>query len=122
MTFRKANSMPTNDTPRPGGLLGRMNAATLDYVTQMLTGFSAKLQNDLEVRLDQADECNAAILLSELCEFWGLSDTQRIQVLGSEAMRYVQLLEADHLSMEEGIWSLGNIDQETTYLTTGVHS
>jgi hypothetical protein len=88
-----------------------MNAATLDYVTQMLAGFSAKLQNDLEVRLDQAEECNAAILLSELCEFWGLSEAQRAQVLGPAALRYVQLLEADHLKLEEVVLSLRALDR-----------
>lgn len=101
----------TPDTPRLGSLLARMNMATLDYVTQMLTGFSAKLQNDLEVRLDQAEECNAAILLSELCEFWGLSEAQRAQVLGPAAMRYVRLLEADHLKLEEVVLSLRALDQ-----------
>lgn len=97
-----------------GRCFDRLHTVTLDYVTQQLVGFTAVLQDNLKVRLDQAEECNAAILLSELCEYWGLSDEQRAQVLGPEATRYVNLLEADHLTLAEALVSLQALDAEAT--------
>ncbi len=97
-----------------GRCFDRLHTVTIDYVTHQLAGFAAVLQHNLEVRLDQAEECNAAILLSELCEYWGLSDEQRAQVLGPEATRYVKLLEADHLTLEEALVSFEALDAKAT--------
>jgi hypothetical protein len=70
-------SIPQPDELSIGHLFDQVQAATTEYVTHMLASFAAKLQRDLEMRLDQAEDFNAAIFLSELCEYWGLSENAR---------------------------------------------
>jgi len=61
-----------------GRLFNKLDAAFKDSVTRMLAGFADQLRGDLDDGEDFHHlETDAAYLLSNLCEYWGLSAEQR---------------------------------------------
>ena len=70
-------------------------------VTSMLADFRQWLEEQLDEPLAFVD-LNGALLLSNLCEYLGLDDSQRAQVLGPDALQSVHRIEADHLSFATG--------------------
>ena len=75
-------------------------------------GVAEQLESDLDAALDRID-LNAALLLGDLCEFLHLSDhgprsaaeweAQRREVLGPQASAFVDLLDADRITLPE-VW------------------
>lgn len=65
-----------------------------DYLALRLTGFADQIRADLDDGQDLYDlESDAALFLSNLCEYLDLSTEHRAQVLGPLAAAYIDVLE-----------------------------
>ncbi|HEY4720954.1 MAG TPA: hypothetical protein VII92_03855 [Anaerolineae bacterium] len=73
-----------------------------DQMAAQLALFAEQLESDLAAVLDRID-LNAALLLGDLCEFLHLSKAQRCEVLGPQASAFVDLLDADRITLPE-VW------------------
>jgi hypothetical protein len=73
-----------------------------DQMAAQLALFAEQLESDLAAVLDRID-LNAALLLGDLCEFLHLSEAQRREVLGPQASAFVDLLDADRITLPE-VW------------------
>lgn len=71
------------------------------YLALHLTGFANYLRAELEDDQDlQHFETDAALLLSNLCEYLKLTDEHRAQVLGPQPAAYVAVLEGNYPTVE----------------------
>jgi hypothetical protein len=62
-------------------------------LTVLLADFRKHLERESGSRIEQLD-MNSAEILSDLCNFLGLSDKNRRIVLGKDGAQYVDLIEA----------------------------
>jgi hypothetical protein len=72
-------------------------------------GVAEQLESDLDAALDRID-LNAALLLGDLCEFLHLSAAQRREVLGPQASGFVDLLDADRITLPEVLLAVQQLD------------
>ena len=72
-------------------------------------GVAEQLESDLAAALDRID-LNAALLLGDLCEFLHLSEAQRREVLGPQASAFVDLLDADRITLPEVLLAVQPLD------------
>ena len=80
-----------------------------DQMAAQLTIFAEQLESDLAAALDRID-LNAALLLGDLCEFLHLSAAQRRKVLGPQAGGFVDLLDADRITLPEVLLAVQQLD------------
>jgi len=62
-----------------------VKAIRYDSMTDLLTHFRQILENENGKPIQELDNVNAAMILSDLCVFLGLSGQNRRKVLGAEA-------------------------------------
>ena len=74
----------------------------------------SRLHHALDVSLDEdrsrVRQPNAALLLGDLCEFLHLSAAQRREVLGPQASGFVDLLDADRITLPEVLLAVQQLD------------
>jgi len=58
-------------------------------MTDLLTHFRQTLEGENHKPIQELDDINAAMILSDLCVFLGLSDQNRRKVLGARAATYI---------------------------------
>lgn len=58
-------------------------------MTDLLTHFRQILERENGKPINELGEVNAAMLLSDLCVFLGLSDQNRRKILGAQAATYI---------------------------------
>jgi hypothetical protein len=58
-------------------------------LTDLLTHFRQTLERENGKPINELSEVNAAMLLSDLCVFLGLSDQNRRKILGARAATYI---------------------------------
>ena len=75
------------------------DAQLKDYLAQRLASFANQLRADLGDEQLHNIESDAALLLSNLCEYLGLSPDQQSQVLGV-SVAYIDVLEGNFASAE----------------------
>ena len=80
-----------------------------DQMAAQLAVFAEQLESDLAAALDRSD-LNAALLLGDLCEFLHLSEAQRREVLGPQASGFVDLLDADRITLPEVLLVVQQLD------------
>ena len=80
-----------------------------DQMAAQLAVFAEQLESDLDAALDRID-LNAALLLGDLCEFLHLSVAQRREVLGPQASGFVDLLDADRITLPEVLLAVQQLD------------
>ena len=80
-----------------------------DQMAAQLAVFAEQLEPDLAAALDRID-LNAALLLGDLCEFLHLSEAQRREVLGPQASAFVDLLDADRITLPEVLLAVQQLD------------
>ena len=80
-----------------------------DQMAAQLAVFAEQLETDLAAALDRID-LNAALLLGDLCEFLHLSVAQRREVLGPQASAFVDLLDADRITLPEVLLAVQQLD------------
>ena len=80
-----------------------------DQMAAQLAVFAEQLETDLAAALDRID-LNAALLLGDLCEFLHLSEAQRREVLGPQASAFVDLLDADRITLPEVLLAVQQLD------------
>ena len=80
-----------------------------DQMAAQLAVFAEQLESDLDAALDRID-LNAALLLGDLCEFLHLSEAQRREVLGPQASAFVDLLDADRITLPEVLLAVQQLD------------
>jgi hypothetical protein len=93
---------PQTDGQVPAGAIKTLDDHFKDYLAQRLTGFADHLRADLDDGQDlQHLESDAALLLSNLCEYLSLSIEHRAQVLGPQATAYINILEGNSPIVED---------------------
>ena len=66
-----------------------VKAIRYDSMTDLLTNFRQNLERANNQSIQELDSTNAAMLLSDLCVFLGLSDQNRLKILGATAATYL---------------------------------
>lgn len=64
----------------------------VESLTKLLTDFRQQLEQESGRTVNQLD-ANAAELLSDLCRFLGLSDSNRWKILGTVGARHIVIVE-----------------------------
>jgi hypothetical protein len=92
---------PQTDGQVLTGVVKTLDDHFKDYLAQRLTGFADHLRAELDDGQDLHDlESDAALLLSNLCEYLGLSTEHCAQVLGPQATAYIDILEGNSPTVE----------------------
>ena len=96
------------------GLFKTLDDHFKDYLALRLTGFADQLRTDLDDGQDLHDlESDAALFLSNLCEYLDLSTEHRAQVLGPQAVAYIDVLEGNDATIEVGFEAVVAIEQSS---------
>ena len=66
-----------------------VKAIRYESMTDLLTHFRQTLERENSQPIQQLENVNAAMLLSDLCVFLGLSDQNRRKILGATAATYL---------------------------------
>ena len=66
-----------------------VKAIQYESMTDLLTHFRQILERENSESIQELDNINAAMILSDLCVFLGLSDQNRRKVLGAQAATYI---------------------------------
>ena len=64
-------------------------------MTDLLTHFRQTLERENNQSIQELDSTNAAMLLSDLCVFLGLSDQNRRKILGAKAATWLDQILSD---------------------------
>ena len=93
---------PPTDGQVLTGMVKTLDDHFKDYLAQRLIGFADHLRAELDDGQDlQHLESDAALLLSNLCEYLGLTPEQCAQVLGPQAAAYINILEGNSPIVED---------------------
>ena len=66
-----------------------VKAIQYESLTDLLTHFRQTLERENDKPINELGEVNAAMLISDLCVFLGLSDQNRRKILGAKAATYL---------------------------------
>jgi hypothetical protein len=66
-----------------------VKAIRYDSMTDLLTHFRQSIERANNQSIQELDNVNAAMLLSDLCIFLGLSDQNRRKILGATAATWI---------------------------------
>ena len=66
-----------------------VKAIQYESMTDLLTHFRQTLERENNQSIQELDVVNAAMILSDLCVFLGLSDQNRRKILGARAATYI---------------------------------
>lgn len=66
-----------------------VKAIQYESLTDLLTHFRQTLERENGKPINELSEVNAAMLLSDLCVFLGLSDQNRRKILGARAAMHI---------------------------------
>jgi len=69
-----------------------VKAIRYESMTNLLTHFRQQLEHENGMPINELSEANAAALISDLCVFLGLSDQNRRQILGAQAVTWIDQL------------------------------
>jgi len=97
----KKKTAPQSDGQQPAGVVKTLDDHFKDYLALRLTGFADQIRADLGDDQDlQHLESDAALLLSNLCEYLDLSAEHRAHVLGPQTTAYIDVLEGNYATVE----------------------
>jgi hypothetical protein len=110
----KKKTAPQSDGQQLAGVVKTLDDHFKDYLTLRLTGFADQLRADLDDDQDlQHLESDAALLLSNLCEYLDLNTEHRAQVLGPQAAAYIDVVEGNYATIEVGFEAAVAIEQSS---------